>query len=151
VEELRSGHRLKGEAVVPVIGSVTTLETYAAWTLVVTFGLSLAYEVWRATSRADVSRHDSMRLFVTQGTALYVAAAVIIWLLFAGVTASAWIALVFSVALILVSIFYYNPKIMVERQPGLFDWFENLTFTGLLFVAAALLLFEVLGFSLQSG
>jgi hypothetical protein len=137
--------------VVLVIGSVTTLETYAAWTLVVTFGLSLGYEAWRATSRAGVSRHDSMRVFVTQGIALYLAAAVIIWLLFAGVTASAWIALVFSVVLILVSIFYYNPKIMVERQPGLFDWFEDLTFTGLLFVAAALLLFEVLGFSLQSG
>jgi len=44
-----------------------------------------------------------------------------------------------------VSIFYYNPKIMLERQPGLIDWFEDLVYTGLLFVAAALLSYAVLG------
>jgi hypothetical protein len=47
------------------------------------------------------------------------------------------------------SVFYYNPVIMLERRPGLIDWIEDLAFTGLLFVAAALLLYEVLGKSLQ--
>jgi hypothetical protein len=53
-----------------------------------------------------------------------------------------------SVAGIAVSVFY-NPVIMLERQPGMIDWIEDLVFTGLLFVAAALLLYEVLGKSLQ--
>ena len=46
------------------------------------------------------------------------------------------------------SIFYYNPKMMVERKPGLIDWFEDLVYTGLLFVVAALLTLEVSGFAL---
>jgi hypothetical protein len=37
---------------------------------------------------------------------------------------------------------------MPERKPGMVDWVEDLVFTGLLFVAAALLIFEVLGKSL---
>jgi hypothetical protein len=27
--------------------------------------------------------------------------------------------------MILVSIFYYNPRIMLERRPGIIDWFED--------------------------
>lgn len=57
--------------------------------------------------------------------------------------------LIFSILLILVSVFYYNPKIMVERRPGIIDWFEGLVYTGLLFVAAAFLLLEVLGLTLS--
>jgi hypothetical protein len=37
---------------------------------------------------------------------------------------------------------------MIERRPGLIDWFEDMVFTGLLFVVAALLLYEVTGFAL---
>jgi hypothetical protein len=37
---------------------------------------------------------------------------------------------------------------MLERQPGVVDWIEDLVFTGLLFVAATLLLYEVLGMEL---
>lgn len=47
--------------------------------------------------------------------------------------------------MILVSIFYYNPRIMIDRQPGVIDWFEDLVFTGLLFVVVALLLYELRG------
>ena len=39
----------------------TLLESISAWVLVVTFALSLAYELWRATAKAGASRHDSMR------------------------------------------------------------------------------------------
>jgi hypothetical protein len=52
--------------------------------------------------------------------------------------------------MILVSIFYYNPRILLERQPGVIDWFEDLVFTGLLFVAAVLLAYEVAGMTLQT-
>jgi hypothetical protein len=38
---------------------------------------------------------------------------------------------------------------MVERKPGIIDWFEDLEYTGLLFVAAAFLLLEVLGLPLS--
>ena len=65
--------------------------------------------------------------------------------LFAGFAWAAWVGLVLAVALIILSIFYYNPRIMLERQPGMIDWFEDLVYTGLLFVAAALLLYDVLG------
>ena len=125
----------------------TLLESLSAWVLVVTYALSLAYELWRATAKAGASRHDSMRAFVRE-LWLYVVAAAVIFLLFAGVPFAAWVGLVFSVLFILVSIFYYNPKMMVERTPGLVDWFEDLVYTGLLFVVAALLTLEVAGFAL---
>ncbi len=102
----------------------TLLESISAWVLVVAFALSIVYEFWWATAKAGVSRHDSLRAFV-QGLWLYV-----------------------SVLVILVSIFYYNPKMMLERDPGLFDWFEDLVYTGLMFVAAALLALEVCGLAL---
>lgn len=126
----------------------SVLAVHAAWTLVIAFGVSLAYEVWRATVKAGTSHHDSVRTFVTQVLPLYVLAAIVIWLLFAGVDVAAWVGLVFSVVLMFLSILYYNPKIIVERKPGLIDWAEDLVYTGLVFVAATLLLYEVLGRSL---
>lgn len=126
----------------------TLLETLTAWVMVVTFALSLAYEIWRATAKSGTSRHDSVRAFLIKDLWLYVVAAVVIFLLFAGVPFAAWIGLIFSILLILVSVFYYNPKMMLERKPGLIDWFEDLVYTGLLFVAAAFLLLEVSGLTL---
>jgi hypothetical protein len=126
----------------------TVLERQAAWALLIAYGLSIVYELWRATAKAGTSRHDSMRTLLSQIMPLYLLATIVIVLLFAGVTGSAWIGLAFSVVFILVSIVYYNPRILPERRPGIIDWFEDLTYTGLLFVAAALLLYEVLGTSL---
>ena len=124
------------------------LESVSAWVLIVSFALSLIYEFWRATAKAGVSRYDSMRAFI-QGLWLYVLATVVIVLLFLGVPFAAWIGLVFSVLVILVSIFYYNPKMMPARRPGLFDWFEDLVYTGLAFVSATLLALEVSGLTLS--
>lgn len=122
-----------------------TFAIHAAWTLLAAFALSLGYELYRATVMAGTSEHDSMRLFLVQGVPLYLVAGVVIALLFRRSKWSAWIGLAFSVIMILVSIFYYNPRIMLDRQPGVIDWFEDLVFTGLLFVAVALLLYEVRG------
>jgi len=124
------------------------LESVSAWVLIVSFALSLIYEFWRATAKAGTSQYDSMRAFV-QGLWLYVLAAIVIVLLFVGVPFAAWIGLVFSVLVILVSIFYYNPKMMPARKPGLFDWFEDLVYTGLAFVTATLLALEVAGLTLS--
>lgn len=128
---------------------MSTLTTHAAWVLVVTFALSLIYEIYRTTAKAGTSRHDSPRAFA-QGFVIYGVAAVVIAGLFAAAAWAPWAGLVFSVVMIATSIFYYNPTIMIERQPGRLDWFEDLVFTGLLFVAAFLLYYEVMGYSLQT-
>ena len=117
----------------------------AAWILLITFALSFVYEFYRATIKAGASRYDSIRSFVVQGFTFYVAAAIVIATLFAEFDWAAWVGLAFSVVCILVSVFYYNPRVMLERQPRIIDWFEDLVFTGLLFVAATLHLYEVLG------
>lgn len=116
----------------------------AAWVLTATFSLSIVYELYRATLRSGASEHDSIRGFVAQ-LPLYVAAAVVVVLLLGGEAWAAWVGLAFCVAVIGVSIAYYNPRIMLDRRPGLLDWFEDLVFTGLLFVAAAQLVYEVAG------
>ena len=121
---------------------------YAAWALLVAFVMSLAYELYRATVRRGTSRHDSMPLFLQQGIGLYVIAGIVVYALFAGYEWAATAGLALSVGMIVVSIFYYNPKIMLDRRPGLIDWIEDLVFTGLLFVAATLLAFELCGLTL---
>jgi hypothetical protein len=73
----------------------------------------------------------------------------VIALLFGASEWAAWIGLPFSGGAIVASILYYNPTILLERVPGIIDWLEDIVFTGLLFVAAALLLYQVLGVTLQ--
>ena len=119
--------------------------THAAWTLVVAFTLSIVYELYRSTVKAGVSKHDSTRVFVREGIPFYLIAAVVIGLLFTGAQWAPWVGLFYCIALILVSIFYYNPTVMLDRKPGLVDWFEDLVYTGLLFVAAAMLIYAVSG------
>jgi hypothetical protein len=38
---------------------------------------------------------------------------------------------------------------MLERDPGIVDWLEDLVFTSLVFLAMALLLYQVLGVTLK--
>ena len=124
------------------------LVLHAAWVLVVAMVISLVYEIWRATSKAGTSRHDSMQNLLG-GLALYGVAAVVIAILFVGPAWAGWVGLVFCVVWIVYGIFVYNPVVMLERQPGIIDWVEDLVFMGLLFVAATLLLYDVLGWELQ--
>ena len=129
----------------------STLATHAAWVLVVTYGVSLAYEVWRAAAKSHVSRHDSWGAVGLQLLVVYAPAAVVIGLLFAGVSWAAWLGVAFTVLWIVVSVAYYQPVIMAEREPGLIDWVEDFVYTGLLFVAGALLLYDATGWTLTSG
>lgn len=124
---------------------MSILTTHAAWILIAAFLISMVYEFYRATYRAGTSRHDSMRQFISQLVTLYAAAAAVISLLLLEWRWAAVTGLVFSGTMILVSLFYYNPKVMLDRRPGLVDWLEDLLFTGLLFVAAALLGYDVAG------
>ena len=128
---------------------MSALVTHAAWILMITFMISFSYEFYRVTVKAGTSRHDSKRSFVTS-LGLYGVASVVIAALFCGLSWAVWAGLIFSILMILVSIFYYNPRILLERQPGVIDWFEDLVFTGLLFVAAVLLAYEVAGMTLQT-
>ena len=128
---------------------MTDLMTQAAWALVAAFVLSCAYELYRATVKAGTSPHDSMQSFVKNNVAFYAIATVVIVVLFLGSDWAAWIGLLFSVGAIAASILYYNPKILLQRAPGPIDWFEDIVFTGLLFLAAGLLLYEVLGITLH--
>lgn len=128
---------------------MATLMRHASWVLAAAFVLALIYEIYRSTIKAGVSRHDSVRVLVTQGLPFYAVAGLVIAALFSGTWWAAWLGLIFSVVMILVSIFYYNPKMMLDRQPGLIDWFEDLVYTGLLFVAATLLIYAVSGASIS--
>ena len=99
--------------------------------------------------KASTSQHDSMRAFVKNNIALYTIAAIVIALLFARYEWAPWVGLVFSGGVIAASILYYNPKILLERGPGIIDWLEDITFTGLLFLATGLLIYQVLGVTLR--
>ncbi len=94
---------------------MTTLAMQAAWALVAAFLLSRVYEIYRATAKAGISRHDSMDSFVKNNVALYVVATVVIGLLFVGFDWAPVIGLVFSVVVIAASILFYNPRIMLDR------------------------------------
>lgn len=130
----------------------SVLEFHAAVVLAVGFGLSLLYELWRTFGVDSGSHHDSIRSFVRQLIPLYSMATAVIVLLLVGAPGAAWIGLVFSITFIVVSIAYYNSKVLLERlegAPNLLDWSEDFVYTGLLFVAVALLAYEVGGRSLQ--
>jgi len=94
---------------------------------------SLLYEIWRATAKAGTSEHESPKDLMQQ-LVLYVVAAAVIAALFVQAAWAAWAGLIFSAVMILVSVLYYNPVIMLDRKPGIIDWIEDLLFTSLLFV-----------------
>lgn len=122
---------------------MTDLVTQSAWVLVAAFVLSLVYEAYRATVKAGTSAHDSWASFVKNNVPLYVVAALVITVLFADFEWAPWVALIFSAVVTAASILFYNPKIMLDRDPGLVDWFEDMVFTALVFLAMALLVFQV--------
>ena len=119
--------------------------TQASWILIAAFALSLLYELYRSTAKAGTSRYDSIRGFLTQALPFYVIGFVLAMLVRTGWPWVAWTALAIGVALIMVSIFYYSPTILPQRKPSLIDWFEDKLYTGLFFVAVALLAYDLLG------
>ena len=116
-----------------------------SWILIVAFTVSLLYELYRATAKNGVSKYDSMRSFLAQGLPFYAFAFALAVLVRGGWAWVAWTALAVGVGLIGVSIFYYSPVMLPQRRPGPFDWLEDKLYTGLLFVAVALVAYELLG------
>ena len=119
--------------------------TQVSWVLIAAFALSALYELYRSTARAGTSKYDSMRGFLTQAVPFYAVAFALAVLVRTGWQWVAWTALAVAVALILVSILYYSPVMLPQRKPGPIDWLEDKVYTGLLFVAVALLLYDLLG------
>jgi hypothetical protein len=119
--------------------------TQVSWVLIAAFVVSALYELYRATARAGTSKYDAMRTFLTQAVPSYVAAFALAVLVRSGWPWVAWTALAIGVALIVVSIFYYSPTVLPQRKPGPIDWLEDKVYTGLLFVAVALLAYDLLG------
>jgi hypothetical protein len=102
-------------------------------------------ELYRSTAKAGTSKYDSMRGFLTQAVPACAVGFTLAVLVRTGWRWVAWTVLAVAVALIVVSIFYYGPMLLPQRKPGPIDWFEDKLYTGLLFVAAALLLYHLLG------
>jgi phosphatidylserine synthase len=119
--------------------------TQVSWVLVAAFALSALYELYRATAKAGTSKYDTMRTFLTQGVPAYAVAFALAVLVRTSWPWVAWTTLAVAAALILVSIFYYSPTVLSQRQPGPIDWLEDKLYTGLLFVAVALLTYDLLG------
>jgi phosphatidylserine synthase len=117
----------------------------ASWVLIAAFALSALYELYRSTAMAGTSRYDSMRSFLPQALPFYAFGFVVAVLVRTGWQWVTWVALVLGVALILVSIFYCGPVMLPQRKPGPIDWLEDRVYTGLLFVAVALLAYDLLG------
>lgn len=107
------------------------------WILLTAFILSLGYEVYRATVKAEVSSFDVF----TPTTAIF-------YLICFGMTMLVrinklwfwWLILLFTLGLIAIGIFYYDPVILPARHPEFIDWFESVTYLGLLFIATYLCL-----------
>jgi hypothetical protein len=53
--------------------------------------------------------------------------------------------LAFGTGLIIVSIFYYSSAMLPQRKLGPIDWFEDKVYTGLLFGAVVLLVYDLAG------
>ena len=122
--------------------------TQVSWVLVAAFALSALYELYRATAKAGTSSYDTMRSFLTQAAPSYVVAFALAVLVRTGWPWVTWTALAVTVALIAVSILYYSPTVLPQRKPGPIDWLEDKLYTGLLFVAVALLAYDLLGTTL---
>ncbi len=126
---------------------MSTYGEQAFWILIVTFALSLAYELYRATVKSGVSEYDTMRGFV-MFLPFYVVGFGLAALALVDALWASWVVLVGMIALILGSIFYYQPAYMTVRKPGPIDWFEDMVYTGLLFVVAFLMAYEIFGTTL---
>jgi phosphatidylserine synthase len=124
--------------------------TQVSWVLIAAFAVSLLYELYRATTKDGTSKYDSMRIFLTQAVPSYAVAFALAVLVRTGWRWVAWTTLAIVMALILVSIFYYSPIMLPQRKPGPIDWLEDKAYTGLLFVAVALLAYDLLGKTLVS-
>lgn len=110
--------------------------------------LSAIYELWRAVAHTGVTKYDSIRVWYLSMTVVALEVVVGV-LLLAGWEWAPHLGLVLAGALLLTSIFYYGPKVLFERKPGLVDHFEDRVFTALVAIVVVLLGYQLLGVTLK--
>ena len=123
---------------------MNNLIIHAAWVLLTAFSISCIYEIYRATVMKGKSQYDSPAIFLKVGLPFYLVSFGVTAMLFARYYWANWVALGYTIILILVAIFFYSPEISLKRKPGLLDWFENLIYLGLLFSAATILTYSLM-------
>jgi len=124
---------------------MNNLTTHAAWVLLTAFSISCIYEIYRATVMKGTSKYDNPRVFLMVGIPFYMVSFGLTASLFAGYFWANLVALGYTLILIAGAILYYSPQIALKRKPGLIDWVENLLYLGLLFSAATILVYSLMG------
>ena len=127
---------------------ISAYSTQTFWILLATFTLSLGYEVYRDTVMAGATAFDA---FNPALAIFYVVCFGMTLLTRVNQRWVSWVMLLFTLGLIAVGMFYYDPEILPARHPGYVDWFESVVYLGLLFIAAFLCLQEVCGRTLIPG
>jgi hypothetical protein len=127
---------------------ISNYHTQTFWILLAAFTISLCYEVYRDTVMAGATSFDA---FNPALAIFYVACFGMTFLVRVNRRWISWAMLFFTLGLIAVGMFYYDPEILPARHPGYVDWFESVVYLGLLFIAAFLCLQEVCGRTLIPG
>ena len=125
-----------------------TLASQGGWLLLGAAVLSAVYELWRAVARTGVMKYDSIRAWLLSMTAVALEVVVAVLLLVEWEWAP-HAGLVLAGGLFLLSVFYYGPKVLFERRPGLVDHFEDRVYTALVAIVAVLLGYRLLGVTLK--
>ena len=125
-----------------------TLASQGGWLLLGAAVLSAVYELWRAVARTGVMKYDSIRAWLLSMTAVALEVVVAVLLLVEWESAP-HAGLVLAGGLFLLSVFYYGPKVLFERRPGLVDHFEDRVYTALVAIVAVLLGYRLLGVTLK--
>jgi hypothetical protein len=120
------------------------LALVAGWLPLAATLLSVGYELWRAVARTGIGRNDTMRDWV-MALPLYAGAVVVSILLIGGWELAPLAGIAYG---LLASIFYYGPRVLLARRPGMVDWVEDRVFTMLVAIVAVLLAFDLLGVTL---
>jgi hypothetical protein len=123
------------------------LALVAGWLLLAATLLSVGYELWRAVARTGIGPNDTMRDWV-MALPLYAGAVVVSILLVAGWELAPLAGIAYGLLASLASIFYYGPRVLLARRPGMVDWVEDRVFTMLVALVAVLLAFDLLGVTL---
>lgn len=106
--------------------------------------------MWRAVARSGVSKYDSIRAWLTSLLPVATIKVVVAVLLLVGWDWAPAAALIVSGGLFLVSVFFYGPRVLFDRSPGLIDHLEDRVYTALLAIVAVLAGYQVISVTLTS-
>lgn len=109
--------------------------TQVFWILLAALTLYLSYELYRDIIQATISSFDT---FTPALATFYLVGFGMSVLVRSNRRWVWWPVLLYTLGLLALGTFYYNPNILLARHPGLIDWFESVAYLGLLSIAAFL-------------